>query len=147
MSQRYYLCPLVQNSKGQWVPSIKDNPAFVNQGDPDGQGGFVPPNFSIITSGFTSGQPDVTWCLLVTSVKNHQSVAALSDVFLMPDYPLDAKMNAMQSGTKAAMESALSARGIPSSSLSSADGYRDVMHEIGRNRLANAGFNVDAFNA
>jgi hypothetical protein len=147
MAKRFYLCPLVQNSKGAWVPSIKDAPEFVEQGTPDGQGGFVAPHLQVITSGFTGGNPDVPWCLVVTNVRNHQSIGALAGVELFPDYPLDAKVQAMHGPTRAALREALDSRGVNVTKFDAADGFRDVIHEIARARLDNAGFDADNFDA
>jgi hypothetical protein len=66
---------------------------------------------------------------------------------MLPDYPLDAKVNAMHQPTKVAMRNRLSARGVATEVMDNADGFRDIIEYIARVKLNNAGFSADNFDA
>jgi hypothetical protein len=69
-------------------------------------------------------------CLVTTN--NHGPLISDSRIDAMPVFPLDAKINAMQSSAKNQMIAAMSGRGFSTGLISSADGYRDVIRGIGR---------------
>jgi hypothetical protein len=70
-------------------------------------------------------------------------VLAVAGTYALPDYPLDAKISAMQLTTRLALRAALVARGFPGGDFDLADGYRDVIRAIGRRLRAD--FNEDSF--
>lgn len=65
------------------------------------------------------------------------------DVYVLPDFPLDAKVGAMHAATKTKMRSYLAKYGIPTSIADNADGFRDVIRGIGQ--IINPNFIEDSF--
>lgn len=86
-------------------------------------------------------------CFLIVSTKNHRAFEGKPDAIMLPDYPLDAKVNAMHQATKVAMRGRLVNRGIPADVMDNADGFRDVVEYICRVKLNNPGFSADSFDA
>ena len=66
----------------------------------------------------------------------------LPGVDRLPEFPLDAKVNAMHGPTKQAMESVFSRRGI-AKTYNDSDGFRSVIRSLGREFDPN--FNEDEF--
>lgn len=76
-----------------------------------------------------TGQPTHTFVLAIVKTVNLGRLMADKDIELLPDFPLDGKMSAMQTVTKNRMSDALAKYGV---SISGADGYRDAIRTIGK---------------
>lgn len=128
MSKRYYLAPIVgdgseENPYRAKVPRGVNHVAEIKIG-PD-------------------GKPASAYALVLVAAINHVPLLSDADLDALPDFPKDAKVNAMHAATKTAMRAAMTRRGIPTDSADNADGYRDVIRAIGR--ALNSNFHEDNF--
>lgn len=130
MSKRYYVCDII----GTGSDEDPFRPAVADLG--------VSWVASILTG--DDGRPVYTDCLALVETVNHNIVRNTRGVSPMPDFPLDGKLSAIQTGTKNMMMSALGARGFDTTTVGNADGYRDVLQSVGRQR--DPAFDVDKFN-
>lgn len=128
MSKRYYLAPIVgdgseQNPFRAKVPRGVNHVAEIKIG-PD-------------------GKPASAYALVLVAAINHLPLLTDPEIDALPDFPKDAKVNAMHAATKTAMRAAMTKRGIPTADVDNADGYRDVIRSIGRG--LNGNFHEDNF--
>jgi len=72
------------------------------------------------------------WALMKITYADYSEVNGKPGVSRLPDYPFDAKMNAMAQATRTALTATLTTYNIPTTCLTGADGYRDVIRCIGR---------------
>lgn len=86
----------------------------------------------VIPSNPDTGRPVYPWCLVLVEAINHAALLADGAIDALPEFPLDGKVSAITRATKTRMSTALSKRGIDTSFIGSADGYRDVIRGIGR---------------
>lgn len=120
MAKRYYLCPVIEVNDpdlGRLVkPDLPAGTTFAAAGIP------IDP---------VTGDPLSSWTLVIVAAPDHR--ALLQDVKLdaLPEFPLDAKINAMQAAARVALQAALTRRGI-AVDVQSADGFRDLVRQIGR---------------
>ncbi len=119
MAKRYYVVPIVQYEEDGIRKFRADLPPEIK-------------NYVAAISLDASGNPTRPWALVRVAAKNHLPILARSDIDALPDFPLDAKMSAMQQATKSAVRSRLQARGIALEAVDNADGFRDVVRAIGR---------------
>lgn len=112
MAKRYYLCDVI----GDGTEFNPFRPAIADEG--------------VNWVGEVSS--DNTKALVLVNVSNHSALLSDPQFDSMPDFPLDAKVNSLQSQAKNAMLNAMSKRGFATGLISSADGYRDVIRGIGR---------------
>jgi hypothetical protein len=98
---------------------------------------------STVLASNPDGTPKYPWCLVVATGRRFDLAQTNPDIDLMPDLPLDVKISAMQTATKAAMTSKMQARGIDTSLVGNSDGYRDVIRALGQ--LHAPSFNENAF--
>lgn len=130
MSKRYYISkivgtgsevdpfrPKVADYGVSWAGSIESNPI--------------------------TGKPVYPDCMVIVATVNHGVLMADPVIDAMPDFPLDGKLSAINTGTKTAMLNALTARGFDVTGLGNTDGYRDVLQKIGLQR--SPAFNIDNF--
>jgi len=89
-----------------------------------------------IKSDPATGKPVLPWCLVIAAGADHSLVQGNPDIDPMPDFPLDAKLAAMDTDTKIATLDKLSARTIDTTTLSNADGYRDLIRSLGQKHVA-----------
>lgn len=127
--KRYYVCDLIGDGSEEnpFRPAVADFP--------------VSWAGSIVTG--DDGRPVHGDCLVIVNTEDHSTLRNAARVTPLPDFPLDGKVSAIQNGTKNAMLSALTARGFDTTAIGNADGYRDALIEIGRQR--DPAFNVDKF--
>lgn len=85
----------------------------------------------VIPSDPVTGKPISTWALVVVEAINHAALLADSAIDALPEFPLDGKVSAINTGTKNTMVSRLQARGIDTAFIGNSDGYRDVIRGIG----------------
>lgn len=85
-----------------------------------------------IPSDPTTGRPLFTFALALVAAANHASILADQAIDALPDFPLDGKVSAINTGTKNRMVAALQARGIYTAFIGNSDGYRDVIRGIGK---------------
>ena len=76
-----------------------------------------------------TGQPTHTFVLAIIKTVNISRLIADKDIDVLPDFPLDGKMSAMQTATKNKLADALTKYGV---SIGGADGFRDAIRTIGR---------------
>jgi hypothetical protein len=139
MPGRYYLSALAQDAQGRWKPALLLSPEYA------AEAALGTADSNIVMPGFTDGQPDAPFCLMIVQAKNHQALNSVPSVYLMPEFPLDAKVSAMHGPTRTQLRNRLQQVGINTSQFDGTDGYRDVLTLIAVNRLGNTGFNADAF--
>jgi hypothetical protein len=80
------------------------------------------------------GKPLHPDCLVVVEAVNHAPLRADPDIDAMPDASLDLKVSSINTATKNGMINKLRKRGFATQFIDSTDGYRDVIHGIGRQR-------------
>lgn len=90
-----------------------------------------------------TGIPTLGYGFALVSSKDMARFRSDRDIDVLPDFPLDGKLTALHGPTKAAMKSALAKHGIAATIVDGADGFRDVVREIGR--TVNPAFIEDAF--
>lgn len=96
----------------------------------------------------TPAVPVASWCLVVAELVDGAKWSLLDDnddVDLLPEYPLDAAVSAMHLPTRNGMAAAMQARGIDTSFIGAADGFRDVINHLGR--IHEPAFDADSFAA
>lgn len=129
MSKRYYISKIVGDGTdgNEFRPRVADYGVSWVGSIPTGE----------------DGRPLYDSCLCIVNTDDHSVLRRDVDIDALPDFPLDGKLSAIQTGTKNAMLAALAARGYDTTSLGNADGYRDVLQSIGLQRDPN--FNLDRF--
>lgn len=125
--KRYYLCDVITRSDPD-LGTVRE-PAVA----------AYPVNWSAVIS---DGKD---FALVIVAAKNHAPLLADSRIKALPDFPLDAKVQAMQSATKSAFRALLSSRGAPTAVLDNADGYRDAIRGVGR--VLDGAFDENNFDA
>lgn len=117
--KRYYLSTIVMGADGQIKPAAAlTGLNWVVAYPPDDPATGLPP---------VGGH-----CLVLLSGDNHAAALADARNDALPDFPLDAKVTAMKTSTKAAARAVLQRRGFDASALDNADGYRDVIRAVGK---------------
>lgn len=116
--KRYYLSPIVGtgDETDPYRPKVADYGV----------------NWVGVIPSLPTGQPAFSWALVLVEAVNHGKILADAAIDALPDFPLDGKVSAIQTATKNRMLEAMTARGINTSFVGSADGYRDVVRGIGR---------------
>jgi hypothetical protein len=117
--KRYYISPIIGDGteENPFRPKVADHGvAWVGSipSDPD------------------TGHPLFAWTLVLVNAINHGPLLADQTIDAMPDFPLDGKVNAINTATKNAMLSKMQARGINTEFIGNADGYRDVIRGVGQ---------------
>lgn len=130
MAKRYVLCGIVGTG------SREDPYRAIVQGFPGINATFV------IRSG-SDGRPNPNVAFARVGGKNLAPILSMSDVEILPDFPLDAKLNAMHTATRHRMKQQIVARGFDPSVVDDADGFRDVIRGVGL--FLQPGFNEDTF--
>lgn len=97
---------------------------------------------SVIPTG-PDGRPTTAWALCLVGAKDHAALRADPRNDMLPDFPLDGKVSAINNATKNAMLTRLRARGIDESFVTNTDGYREVIRGLGRQLDSN--FSEDKF--
>lgn len=121
--KRYYLCPIMGDGT-EGAPYAADLPAGTNAS-------VVMPD---------DPQPG-GWALALVAAADHRGLLRDAKLDALPEFPLDAKLNAMQSTARSALDAALQRRaGI---TVNGADGYRDLIRQVGRKLDPN--FHENAF--
>ena len=90
-----------------------------------------------------TGRPVYADCLVLVAAQNHAQLRADQRIAAMPDFALDGKMSAINTSTKNGMLRALEKRGFDTSTIGNADGYRDALRDIGKQR--DQDFDIDNF--
>lgn len=130
MSKRYYISKIVGDGLTQ---ATSYRPKIADYG--------VSWTGSIETD--ANGKPIHTHVLVMVATKNHSVIRNDVDIEELPDFPLDGKVNAIQTIAKTKMFSTLTAKGFNVTGLDNKDGYRDVLQAVGEQRQT--GFNIDNF--
>ena len=79
-----------------------------------------------------TGIPTKTFGFALISSRDMARFRSDNDIHIFPDFPLDAKVNAMQVQTRQGISDAMSRFGVDSQLLTQADGFRDLIRGIGR---------------
>lgn len=116
--KRYYISPIIGDG-------TEFNPYRAKIAD------YGVATVSVIASDPT-GKPLLSYALALVSATNHGRILADAAIDALPDFPLDGKVSAINTATKNAMIAKLQARGIDTSFIGNADGYRDVIRGIGQ---------------
>ncbi|HEU4753964.1 MAG TPA: hypothetical protein VFU47_12720 [Armatimonadota bacterium] len=132
MAKRYYLCPIVGGTSWNdpYRPLLSGQPGVTG-------------TVSVIENDPATGKPLFDWCLCLVASQNHALLRGLPGVDPLPDFPLDGKVSAINNATRSQMLTRLQARGLDTSFVQNADGYREVVRGIGRHLSPN--FDENAF--
>lgn len=130
--KRYYICPIV----------VEVDPEMGTMYIPKIAKYGVTASYEIRT---VNGIPTTNWALCIVDAQNHGKLISDSEIDPMPDFPMDGKVSAIQTNVRNAMINRLQARGIDTSFIGNADGYRDVIRGIGR--VINPNFDENNFDA
>ena len=90
------------------------------------------------TSGPNIGQPKYLHAMAIVATANLPAVAAVSNAFVFPDYPLDGRMDGMEAAVRAAMVQSVEAydfdgQGYHIAVMDDDDwSYRQVLNDIGQ---------------
>lgn len=116
MSKRYYVCDIIGDGiEEPFRPKVDDfGVNWVGQIKSD-----------------ANGLPEIPWAIVLVATNNHAQLQNVPGITPLPDFPLDGKVSAMHVPTKNSMVAALQARGIDTSFVGSADGYRDTIRGLG----------------
>lgn len=126
--KKYYICKIIGDGL---TPETSFRPAIEDVLDPvTGMRAFSTAN--VIATDPVTGVPIKPWALVIATGQKHGLVANHPDIDPLPDYPFDAKLSAMHVPTKNQMVVKMQIRGIDTSFVGNADGYRDVIRSIGR---------------
>ena len=117
--KRYYLSPIV----GVGTEADPYRPKIADYGV-----GWV----GVIPSDPTTGKPLFSFALVLVEALNHAAILADTTIDALPDFPLDGKVSAVNTGTKNRMVADLQARGLDTSLIGNSDGYPDVIRGIGK---------------
>lgn len=117
--KRYYLSPII----GDGSESDSFRPKIADYGV-----SWV----GVIPSDPVTGRPLHEFALVLVEAVNHAAILADTTIDALPDFPLDGKVSAINTATKNRMISTLERRGIDTSFVSNADGYRDMIRGIGK---------------
>lgn len=128
--KRYYVCDII----GTGDPEDAFRPAVADLGL-----SYV----AEIKSDPVTGVPVLPWALVRVATNNHAPLINTPGVDALPDYPLDGKVSSIHTATKNAMLARLQSRGIDTSFVGAADGFRDVVRGLGL--MLNATFSEDSF--
>lgn len=129
MSKRYYISAIIGagDSLDPFRPAVADlGVAWVGA----------------IESG-PDGRPLYADCIVMVNTVDHAALRSDPRIDPLPDFPLDGKLSAINSGVKTAMDNMLTRRGFNVTGINSSDGYRDVLQKIGQQR--SAAFDIDKF--
>ena len=74
--------------------------------------------------------------MVVVETENHAKLRADTRIAPLPDFALDGKLTAINTAARNGMLTARSKRGFATAAINNADGYRDVLQQIGRQRSA-----------
>lgn len=129
MSKRYYLCDIIGTGSDldPYRPAVADHRV-----------GWV----AVIESG-PDGKPLHANTIALVETENHALLRADKRIDPLPDFALDGKLTAINTAARNGMMTALERRGFVASGINNADGYRDALQNIGRQR--SAVFNIDKF--
>jgi hypothetical protein len=123
--KRYYLCPIRTVDYGGGPEFEPDIPAGVNYS------AVMPPDPAAAGA----------WALVLVATPDHRALLREAKLDALPEFPMDAKLNAMQGAARVALEAALTRRaGV---TVNGADGYRDLIRQVGRKLDPN--FHENAF--
>lgn len=129
MAKRYYLCDII----GTGDETDPYRPAVADEGV--SWVGDIPVDAN-------TGQPLSTWALVLVATNNHAKLRNKPRIDALPDFPLDGRMNAINTAASAALTAALQKRGI-SIQWGGTDGYRSIVQAIGKKNAES--FNIDNF--
>lgn len=123
MSKRYYLAEIIGDGSeaNPYRPAVAEhNVAWVGaiDSDPD------------------TGKPLHSNTIVLVETENHARLRADSRIDPLPDFALDGKMTAINTAARNGMLTALTKRGFSTAAINNADGYRDALQQIGRQRSA-----------
>lgn len=117
-----------------------------------GTGGMADPFRTVIADQLDSGDLQRTWgppspgpgdvCLVLVDAVSHSRFLADARNDALPDFPLDAKLNALHTPALAALNGACSRRGIVADWTNSS-GFREIVRSIGRQ--IEPGFDENSF--
>ena len=130
MSKKYYVSDIIGDGSEEnpFRPAVADHGvAWVGsiQSDPD------------------TGRPIYADCLVLVSAQNHAQLRSDKRITAMPDFALDGKVSAINTTTKNGMLTALQKRGFNTATIGNKDGYREALHDVGKQR--DPAFNIDNF--
>lgn len=116
--KRYYLCDVIGDGseENSYRPALAD---------------YGVNHVAVIPTG-PNGRPLFAWCLALVDTPGHGALLADVRLDALPDFPPDAKISSMHRPTKQAMTNAIQRRGVGTSFIEGADGYREIIRSIGR---------------
>ena len=130
MSKRYYLADIIGDGTeiNPYRPAVADHGvAWVG----------------VIDSDPETGAPLYANTIALVETENHAKLRADTRIDPLPDFALDGKLTAIKTAARNGMLKALSKRGFATAAINNADGYRDALQQIGRQR--GAAFDINNF--
>ena len=121
MSKRYYLADIIGtgDETDPYRPAVADHGvAWVG----------------VIESDPLTGAPLYANTVVMVETENHAKLRADSRIDPLPDFALDGKITAINTAARNGMLKALTRRGFVTSAINNADGYREALQQIGRQR-------------
>lgn len=118
MAKRYYLADIIGDG------SI-DNPYR-----PAGVDGLN--HVSVFPPQNPDGTYSGTSCLVLVNTPNHAQLRGRKDVDPLPDFPLDGKVQAVETSARSQAAAALTKRGFQNDHFTLKDGYREVIRSVGK---------------
>lgn len=117
--KRYYICDIIGDGSenNPYRPAVSD---------------YGVSWAGTIKSDPVTGHPVLPYAFVVVGGNKHVEIQRDSRIDDLPDFPMDAKVSSMHKPTKDKMVEKLQKRGIPTAFLATADGYREVIRQIGR---------------
>lgn len=130
MSKRYYICDII--GTGDEMDPIRVAAA-------DHGVAYI----AAIERDPLTGMPLHADTLVLVETENHATLRADPRINALPDFALDGKMTAINAQARNGMLTALQKRGFTTGEINNADGYRDALQQIGRQR--SKVFDIDQF--
>lgn len=120
MSKRYYLCAIIGDGSAE-----SPFRAAVSDHNVNHVAAFPPQDPA--TGVYTRNV-----CLALVNTINHLPLLADAALDAFPDVAMDIKVNAIHRLTMQRFEDRVRARGLSTDAFASADGYREVLRDLGR---------------
>lgn len=89
--------------------------------------------FSVVSKINPDGTLGHPYALVVVEARRHNALIAHPDNYVLPEFPLDARIGVIHAATKTTMRNALAQRGFPLETLDDDnDSFRGLVRAIGR---------------
>lgn len=127
MAKRYVLSPIIGSGSGGPANAFRASVGDVSQ-----------TNSNAIIPSLSNGHPKFNFAICVVGTLNLPGVLAVSNAYVFPEYPLDARMDGMEPETRTALVQSVEAYDMDGNGLhlvadhADGDSYRAVITSIGQ---------------